>query len=88
MCGEADLPYDDNLALINVPVYYVGAGGGFGEFGLDTLARLGSADVTTNVVILYGPEGRPVDFGHADIFLADNAKELVWKPLYDWIVSH
>jgi pimeloyl-ACP methyl ester carboxylesterase len=87
MCGDA-LPYDDNLAAVNVPVYYVGAGGGFGEFGLDTLSRLGSADVTTNVVRLYGPEGRPVEFGHSDIFLADNARELVWKPLYDWLASH
>lgn len=87
MCGD-DLPYDDHLAAINVPVYYVGAGGGFGEFGLDTLGRLGSADVTSNVVRLYGPEGRPVDFGHSDLFLADNARELVWKPLYDWLVSH
>jgi pimeloyl-ACP methyl ester carboxylesterase len=88
LCGEADLPYDDNLAQVNVPVYYVGAGGGFGEFGLDTLGRLGSTDVSSNVVNLYGPEGRPLDFGHSDIFLADNAKELVWKPLYDWVVSH
>ncbi|HEX6184966.1 MAG TPA: hypothetical protein VFZ44_13860 [Pyrinomonadaceae bacterium] len=87
LCGDS-LPYDDNLAAVNVPVYYVGAGGGFGEFGLDTLGRLGSADVTSNVVRLYGPEGRPVEFGHSDLFLADNARELVWKPLYDWLVSH
>jgi pimeloyl-ACP methyl ester carboxylesterase len=87
ICGE-ELPYDDNLAAINIPVYYVGAGGGFGDYGLDTLSRLGSTDVTSNVVKLYGPEGRPVEFGHSDPFLADNAKELVWKPLYDWIVSH
>ncbi|HEX8352583.1 MAG TPA: hypothetical protein VF611_06785, partial [Pyrinomonadaceae bacterium] len=87
ICGDS-LPYDDHLAEINVPVYYVGAGGGFGEFGLDTLGRLGSADVSSNVVRLYGPEGRPVEYGHSDLFLADNARELVWKPLYDWIVSH
>jgi hypothetical protein len=87
MCGD-ELPYDDNLAAVNIPVYYVGAGGGFGDYGLDTLGRLGSADVSSNVVKLYGPEGRPVEFGHSDLFLADNAKELVWKPLYDWIVSH
>ena len=87
ICGDT-LPYDDNLAAINLPVYYVGAGGGFGEFGLDTLSRLGSTDVSSNVVKLYGPEGRPVEFGHSDIFLADNAKELVWKPLHDWLVTH
>jgi hypothetical protein len=87
MCGD-DLPYDDHLSQINVPVYYVGAGGGFGEFGLDTLARLGSTDVASNVVRLHAPEARAVEFGHSDLFLADNAAELVWKPLYDWIVAH
>jgi len=87
ICGDT-LPYDDNLASVNVPVYYVGAGGGFGEFGLDTLSRLGSSDVSSNVVKLYGPEGRPVEFGHSDLFLADNVKELVWRPLYDWLASH
>jgi pimeloyl-ACP methyl ester carboxylesterase len=87
MCGD-ELAYDDHLAEISLPVYYVGAGGGFGEYGLDTLARLGSADVSSNVVRLYGPEGRPVEFGHSDLFLADNARELVWKPLSDWIANH
>jgi pimeloyl-ACP methyl ester carboxylesterase len=87
ICGES-LPYDDNLAAVNVPVYYVGAGGGFGEYGLDTLARLGSADVSSNIVRHYGPEARAVEFGHSDLFLADDAKELVWKPLYDWLAAH
>jgi len=87
LCGD-DLPYDDNLAQVTVPVLYVGAGGGFGDFGLDTLDRLGSADKSSVVVKMYGPEGRPVEFGHADIYLADNARELVWTPVYDWLASH
>ncbi|HLM57623.1 MAG TPA: hypothetical protein VK422_16065 [Pyrinomonadaceae bacterium] len=88
ICGEDDLPYDDHLAQINVPVLYVGAGGGFGDFGTDTLSRLGSADKTSLVVRLHGPEARPVEFGHADIYLADNARELVWTPIYNWLASH
>jgi len=88
LCGETATPYDDRLNQVNIPVLYVGAGGGFGEFGVDTLARLGSADATTHVVNLYGPGARPVEFGHADLLMADNAKELVWSPLYDWLVSH
>lgn len=87
-CGEDDLPYDDHLAEISIPVLYVGAGGGFGDFGTDTLGRLGSADKTSHVVRLYGPEARPVEFGHADIYLADNAKELIWTPVYNWLASH
>jgi pimeloyl-ACP methyl ester carboxylesterase len=88
LCGDdqlADLPYDDRLGEINVPVLYVGAAGGFGEFGLDTLPLLGSADVSSHVVRLRPAEARAVDFGHADIFMADDAKELVWQPVYEWL---
>jgi pimeloyl-ACP methyl ester carboxylesterase len=88
ICGETATPYDDRLGEITIPVLYVGAGGGFGEYGLDTLARLGSADATSHVVNLYGAGARPVEFGHADLLTADNAKDLVWGPLYDWLVSH
>jgi pimeloyl-ACP methyl ester carboxylesterase len=88
ICGESATPYDDRLNEITIPVLYLGAGGGFGEYGLDTLSRLGSADATSRVVNLYGPEARPVEFGHADLLMADDAKDLVWSPLYDWLVSH
>jgi pimeloyl-ACP methyl ester carboxylesterase len=87
ICGETATPYDDRLDEVTIPVLYVGAGGGFGEYGVDTLARLGSADTTSHLVNLYGPEARPVEFGHADLLTADNAKDLVWSPLYDWLVS-
>ncbi|HVF66374.1 MAG TPA: hypothetical protein VM914_01835 [Pyrinomonadaceae bacterium] len=88
LCGETATGYDDRLNEVNVPVLYVGAGGGFGEYGVDTLARLGSADATAHVVNVYGPGARPVEFGHADLLMADNAKQLVWSPVYDWLVSH
>lgn len=87
-CGEAEVPYDDRLAEITVPVYYVGAEGGFGSFGTDTLSRLGSADVSSHVVQLQPSGARAIDFGHADLFLADNAREKVWSPIYNWIASH
>lgn len=88
LCGEVDVPYDDHLSEITVPVLYLGAEGGFGKFGLDTLAQLGSADATSHIVQLYPAEARAIDFGHADLFLADNAQELVWNPLYNWIINH
>ena len=88
ICGETATTYDDRLNEVNIPVLYVGAGGGFGEYGVDTLARLGSADATSRLVNLYGPDARPVEFGHADLLMADNAKDLVWAPVYDWLVSH
>jgi pimeloyl-ACP methyl ester carboxylesterase len=88
ICGESATGYDDRLNEVTIPVFYIGAGGGFGEYGVDTLSRLGSADATTHVVNLYGPEARPVEFGHADLLMADDAKDLVWTPLYNWLANH
>ncbi len=45
-------------------------------------------DVTSLVVALYPPESGIVDFGHIDIFLADNAEALVWMPILDWVNDH
>ena len=87
-CDELNVPYDDHLGEISVPVLYVGAEGGFGSYGVDTLSRLGSTDVSTHVVRLHPPQARAAEFGHADLFLADNARELVWAPIHNWLVSH
>lgn len=87
-CGDIDTPHDDHLREISVPVFYVGAEGGFGSFGVDTLGRLGSADKSTHLVRLHTAQERAVEFGHADLFLADNARELVWAPIHNWIVNH
>lgn len=87
-CGDIDTPHDDHLADINVPVFYVGAEGGFGSYGVDTLTRLGSTDVSTHLVRLHTAQERAVEFGHADLFLADNARELVWTPIHNWLVNH
>lgn len=45
-----DVPYDDHLSEIVVPVFYVGAAGGFGEYGVYTTTLLGSSDVSSLVV--------------------------------------
>ena len=87
ICDEADVPFDDHLDDISVPVLYVGAGGGFGEFGVYTTTLLGSTDVTTRVVDLTRRPA-PVDFGHADLFLATDARTLVWRPILNWIRAH
>ncbi len=85
-CNELDLPYDDHLAAVKVPVLYVGARGGFGEYGVYSTTLLGSRDVTSLVVSLV-PE-QPLDFGHSDLFWADNALTLVWEPIYNWLRNH
>lgn len=82
------VPWDDHLGDIEVPVFYVGAGGGFGDFGLHTTTLLGSTDVTSHVVSLTPPEARLSDFGHADLFVARDARTLAWQAIFDWIAAH
>jgi hypothetical protein len=87
-CEATDVPFDDHLSSITVPVLYLGAGGGFGEFGIYTTTVLGSTDVTTNVVHQVPAGQRLFDFGHADLFLAADAQQLVWQPLLGWLQGH
>jgi hypothetical protein len=87
-CDNLDVPYDDYIGDITVPILYLGAGGGHGEKGLYTLGLLGSTDVTTSIVQLYPPEFAVIDFGHTDLWSADNAPGLVWTPLLGWIDDH
>ncbi len=84
----ADVPFDDHLHDITVPVLYVGAGGGYGSSGVYTTTLLGSSDVSTNVVELYPEEQRLLDLGHGDIFYADDADALFWSSIKGFILSH
>jgi len=88
MSDMVDVPYDDHLGEIKIPVFYVGAAGGFGEYGVYTVTLLGSTDKSTLVVKLYPPEAVALDYGHADLLWADNAESLVWQPIYEWIGTH
>ena len=88
ICGAPDVPFDDHLAQITVPVLYVGAGGGFGEFGVFTTTLLGSRDVTTHIVDLTPDTNRLGDYGHADLFLGTDAQTLVWQAILDWLRGH
>lgn len=87
-CGQHDVPFDDRLAQIKVPVLYVGAGGGFGELGIYTTTLLGSTDVTTHIVHKVPAAQRLSDFGHADLFLAGEARTEAWQPILSWVQAH
>lgn len=87
-CGAVSTPFDNHLSDITVPVLYVGAGGGFGSNGLYTLTLLGSQDVSSLIVSFYPPEQAAFDFGHADLFNAQDADDLVWSPIYQWLSRH
>jgi hypothetical protein len=91
ICGTPtapNVPFDDHLAQITVPVLYVGAGGGFGQYGVYTTTLLGSRDVTTHIVHRTPDSARLADYGHADLFLGRDAQTLVWKPILDWLRTH
>lgn len=87
-CGEGTLPVPDRLADIRVPVYAVGAAGGFGELGRYTTTQLGSNDVTFSLVRKLPVGQEASDYGHADLLYAADAPDLVWDPLARWILAH
>ena len=85
-CDRDDPPWDDNLAEITAPILYLeAAGGAGGDYGRQILAFLPRADVTELIVQLYTDEERPLDYGHVDLWTADNAQKLVWRPILNWI---
>jgi pimeloyl-ACP methyl ester carboxylesterase len=86
LCGDVEVRFDDHLREIAVPILYVGAGGGVGEFGYYTTSLTASKDVTKIKVTL--ELDRTVDFGHVDLFTATNAETLVWRPILDWLKAH
>lgn len=87
-CGEAPLPLADHLAEIKVPLFYLGAAGGFGDHGLHSTTVVGSADVSTHVVRRLPVDSEPEDFGHGDLLYADEAPTLAWDPLAQWLLAH
>jgi hypothetical protein len=44
--------------------------------------------VTTLIVNKVPASLRVVDYGHADLFLANDAQALVWQPILSWIQAH
>jgi len=89
LCGTKNLPYDDYLKDVKVPVLYVGAAGGFGSYGEYAAKNLlGSKDVTVLRVQRESDSARAADYGHADLWLASDAEKSVWKPISKWMDKH
>ncbi len=86
LCDEEDVAIDEHLSEIKVPALYIGAAGGFGALGEHTTSLLSSTDVTNHIVSLN--ENPALDYGHADPFMADNASEMVWEVIRQWLTSH
>lgn len=87
-CGEEPPPVAGSLGDIEVPLFYLGAAGGFGEHGVYSTSLVGSDDVTTHIVRRLDATREVEDFGHADLLYADDAPALAWRPLAAWILRH
>jgi hypothetical protein len=85
-CGNTNVAFDDHLDKVAVPILYVGAGGAFGTLGDYTSTLTKSKDITNHTISLN--PNRSLDFGHGDMFLANNADDLVWKVIYEWLIKH
>ncbi len=88
LCNEEEVTIDDHLSEIKLPILYLGVAGGFGQQGLFTSSLTRSRDVTDYIVNLQPEELRAIDFGHGDLFMADDAAELAWETLRQWLVEH
>ena len=87
--GEVeDAPWDDHFADITVPILSVDPAGGFGRLNEYTTTFLGSSDITHLYIQLNEEGEETTDYGHIDIFMANNAEELAWQPILEWIQTH
>ncbi|MGZ3457975.1 MAG: hypothetical protein ACXU86_05640, partial [Archangium sp.] len=84
-CGTSPRP---SLEKIRVPLFYLGAAGGFGDHGLYSTTQVSSTDVTTLVIRRFEPARVAEDFGHGDLLYAADAPTLAWKPLATWLLRH
>ena len=57
-----------------------------GTLGDFSSSLTSSTDVTHYTASV--TDNRAIDFGHGDIFIANDASELVWEKMYDWLVIH
>lgn len=83
LCNRCPSPYEEHLAEVRVPVLYVGAAGGFGRYGSYSKQLLGGRKA--ELIITKGVRMSKLDYGHADLLLAEDADTLVWAPLLEWL---
>lgn len=88
LCGDAPLPADVPLSRIEVPLFLLGAAGGYGDRALFSTTEVSSADVSALVIRKLAPEDEAEDYGHADLLYASDAPELAWEPLLQWLRQH
>ena len=86
-CDQEDVPFDDYLGDITVPIFAVGAAGGAAPDAY-TPALTASRDIKELTVQFLPDDLHALDFGHADIFTASEAEQFVWWPILTWLTAH
>jgi len=86
-CDEVDVPFDDWLGEVAVPILTVGAAGGAAPVPYTPLLSA-SQDVSHIGVQFLDDELHFLDFGHADLLTANDAETLVWEKILDWMLDH
>lgn len=87
LCGLPN-SYDDNLTGITVPILNIAAAGGFGRTTLYTTSLTGSNDTNNTLIAFESILAEDLDYGHADLFWANNAPTTWWNTLNHWITTH
>jgi hypothetical protein len=86
-CDEVDVPFDDHLGDITIPILAVGAAGGAAPQAYAPWLTA-SKDIEEFTVQLLSDGELFFDFGHGDLFTATDAEVLVWQPILDWLLAH
>ncbi|MBD3219835.1 hypothetical protein GF314_01210 [bacterium] len=86
-CPDTESPWDDHLDEITVPVFFVGAEGGWGSLMDHTASLLTGSDDVSLLNVSLNPV-QALDIGHVDIFTAECAPQEFWRPMLEWIVQH
>lgn len=88
LCDDGSTDLDHNLGQIENPVLLLAAGGGYGENGVDTFPFLTSSrELRSSLVSLEPPTNPRLDVGHADILMMQEADELIWPQVFEWVVG-
>lgn len=87
-CPDLDVSYDDYLEQIELPILHISAEGSDNSDDY-TSSLTKTSDYTRLHVKDPDPTVPPeYNFGHADLWLAEDAPEWVWLPLREWLVAH
>ncbi len=84
-CGDTPLAADYPIDRIRVPLFLLGAAGGYGDRAVYSTTEVDSTDVTVHIVRQLPAAQVAEDYGHADLLYAASAPAVAWTPLLHWL---